>query len=180
MREQLTASCHCSRMNGEYLAAADDRQRVVRVRDLIVEIFAINGNLIETGNRLTNPLGITSALWQVMGALGFAGEPLSVPAIAKRMGLTRQSVQRNVDLLVERGLVSFEANPRHRRSGLANLTEAGRATLACVDTCHQPLSTRIADAIGDERIADAMHVLSEMNAILETEAADAGNQGVVR
>jgi len=180
MREQLTASCHCSRMTDEYPAAADDRQRVARVRDLIVAIFATNGNLIETGNRLTYPLGISSALWQVMGALGFAGEALSVPAIAKRMGLTRQSVQRNVDLLVERGLVSFEANPRHRRSALANLTVAGRAALDRVDTCHQPLSTRIADAIGDERIADAMRVLSEMNAILETEAADAANPGVMK
>lgn len=179
IREQLTASCHCSRMNGKHPAAESDRERVVKVRDLIVEIFATNGNLIETGNRLTRPLGVTSALWQVMGALGFADEPLSVPTIAKRMGLARQSVQRNVDLLVERGLVSLEANPRHRRSALATLTVAGRATLERIDTSHQPLSTRIANEIGDARIADAMCVLREMNAILETETADADDQGVM-
>ena len=156
----------------------DNRQRVVQVRGLILEIFAANGSLIETGNRLTKPLGITSALWQVLGALGFTTEPLSVPAIAKRMGLTRQSVQRNVDLLIERNLVAFEANPRHRRSALASLTEAGRATLARADGCHQSLSLRMATDIGDARIADALRVLREMNEILETAAADSADQGV--
>lgn len=151
-----------------------DRERVVQVRNLIVEIFGANGNLVETGNRLTQPLGITSALWQVMGALGFAGEPLSVPMIAKRMGLARQSVQRNIDLLIERGLVSLESNPRHRRSALASLTRAGLATLDQIDARHHPLSLRIADEIGDARIADALRVLREMNAILDDATAQAG------
>jgi len=167
-------------MIDEHSTAQDSRKRVAQVRDLIIEVFRANGNLIETGNRLTYPLGITSALWQVMGALGFADEPLSVPAIAKRMGLTRQSVQRNVDLLIERGLVVLEANPRHRRSALATLTEVGRATLSRVDTQHQPLSTRIADNIGDAGIAAALCALREMNAILETKTADADDQGTVR
>ncbi|MET0373536.1 MAG: MarR family transcriptional regulator [Rhizorhabdus sp.] len=166
-------------MIDKHSTVQDNRERVAQVRDLTIEIFGASGNLIETGNRLTRPLGITSALWQVMGALGFADEPLSVPAIAKRMGMTRQSVQRNIDLLIERGLVALEANPRHRRSALATLTEAGRGTLAHVDTRHQPLSTRIADKIGDARIADALCVLREMNAILETETADADDQGVI-
>lgn len=154
-----------------------DLDRVTRVRDLIVAVFAANGNLIETGNRLTHPLGITSALWQVLGALGFAGTPLSVPEIARRMGLTRQSVQRNIDLLIERGLVARAPNPRHRRSTLAMLTPAGEATLAQVERRHHPLSARIADEIGDARIADALRVLSEMNAILEQASADADQQG---
>ncbi|MGN8001122.1 MarR family winged helix-turn-helix transcriptional regulator [Sphingomonas sp. 22176] len=164
-------------MTDEKSTPQGDRERVIQVRDLIVEVFGASGNLIETGNRLTHPLGITSALWQVMGALGFACEPLSVPMIAKRMGLTRQSVQRNVDLLIERGLVSLEANPRHRRSALACLTEAGRATLDQIDARHQPLSLGIADAIGDARIADALRVLREMNAILDMAATEADDQG---
>jgi DNA-binding MarR family transcriptional regulator len=164
-------------MTDEKLTELGDRERVIQVRTFIVELFGANGNLIETGNRLTHPLGITSALWQVMGALGFAGEPLSVPMIAKRMGLARQSVQRNIDLLLERGLVSLEANPRHRRSALASLTEAGRVTLGQIDARHHPLSLRIAEAIGDARIADALQVLREMNAILDDATAEADAQG---
>ncbi|OAN59949.1 MarR family winged helix-turn-helix transcriptional regulator [Sphingomonas sp. TDK1] len=160
-------------MTDEKRQAQDDRDRVIGVRNLIIEVFAANGNLIETGNRLTQPLGITSALWQVLGALGFAEEPLSVPQIARRMGLTRQSVQRNVDLLVERGLVTREPNPRHRRSALMSLTADGRKTLERVDNRHHPLSARIAAAIGDERVADALHVLRQLNAILEETSASA-------
>lgn len=150
-----------------------DQERVVQVRDLIVEIFGANGNLIETGNRLTHALGITSALWQVMGALGFAERPLSVPMIAKRMGLARQSVQRNIDLLIKAGLVALGANPRHRRSALVSLTAAGWETLERIDARHHPLSLRIADEIGDARIAAALQVLREMNALLDEAAADA-------
>lgn len=154
-----------------------ERERVIGVRNLIIEVFAANGNLIETGNRLSQPLGITSALWQVLGALGFAEEPLSVPQIARRMGLTRQSVQRNVDLLIERGLVVREPNPRHRRSVLMTLTEEGRAILTRVDASHQSLSARIATAIGDARVADALRALRQMNAILEEASATADEKG---
>jgi DNA-binding MarR family transcriptional regulator len=157
-----------------------DRARAMRVRDLIVEVFAANGRLIETGNRLTHPLGITSALWQVMGALGFAGESLSVPTIARRMGLTRQSVQRNIDLLIERGLVSLETNPRHRRSALARLTEAGRSMLDRIEARDHPLSLRIAVEIGDARVADALRVLRELNAILEQAAEETDDAGSSR
>ncbi len=156
----------------------DDRERVIGVRNLIIEVFAANGNLIDTGNRLTQPLGITSALWQVLGALGFAEEPLSVPQIATRMGLTRQSVQRNVDILIERSLVTRVPNPRHRRSNLMTLTEEGRLALERVDERHRPLSARIAIAIGDDRIADALSVLRQMNTILDEASAAIDEQGV--
>lgn len=156
----------------------DDSDRVIRIRDLIIEVFAANGNLIETGNRLTQPLGITSALWQVLGALGFSDEPLSVPQIATRMGLTRQSVQRNVDILIGRSLVTRVPNPRHRRSVLMTLTEEGQVALQHIDARHHPLSARIASDIGDDRIADALSVLRQMNAILEEASAAADEQGV--
>lgn len=94
------------------------------------------------------------------------------------MGLTRQSVQRNIDLLVELALVCLEANPRHRRSALATLTDAGRATLQQMEARHHPLSLRTAEAIGHERISDALRVLRDMNTILDNATADAVNQGV--
>ncbi len=42
------------------------------------------------------------------------------------MGLTRQSVQRIADLLVERGLAAYADNPAHRRAKLVTPTSAGR------------------------------------------------------
>ena len=49
-----------------------------------------------------------------MGALD--ARPLTASQVARRMGLTRQSVQRVVDLLAAEGLISaLEKNPDHRR-----------------------------------------------------------------
>jgi DNA-binding MarR family transcriptional regulator len=59
--------------------------------DLVLEIFRVNGLLLAVGDRLTKELGLTSARWQVMGAL--ADGPLTAAQIARKMGLKRQSVQ---------------------------------------------------------------------------------------
>jgi len=37
--------------------------------NLILEIFRVNGLLLAAGDRLTRDLGLTSARWQVLGAL---------------------------------------------------------------------------------------------------------------
>ncbi|CAM5668213.1 winged helix-turn-helix transcriptional regulator [Streptomyces californicus] len=46
------------------------------------------------------------------------------------MGITRQSVQRIADLLVERGLAEYTENPAHRRAKLLQVTDAGRRAVA--------------------------------------------------
>ena len=99
---------------------------------LLLATFRLNGRLIAAGDELTREHGLSSALWQVMGALKNA--PLPVPRIADIMGLTRQSVQRSVNILFERGLVSFAANPAHKKAKLVILTAKGREAL---DTIHQ-------------------------------------------
>ncbi len=92
--------------------------------ELVLELFRVNGLLLAVGDRLTTDLGLTSARWQVLGAL--ADGPLTVAQIARNMGLKRQSVQRLVDVLSEEGIVAFEDNPHHRRAKLVRLTQAGQ------------------------------------------------------
>src|SRR5699024_5955756 len=64
--------------------------------------FRLNGQFLEVAESLARPVGLTAAWWQVLGAT--LTEPLSVAGIARVMGITRQSVQRIADLLVEREL----------------------------------------------------------------------------
>lgn len=64
-------------------------------------IFRLNGFFLHAGERLTSEIGLTTVRWQVLGAV--LHEPLTVSAVARDMGLTRQSVQRTADLLVEQG-----------------------------------------------------------------------------
>lgn len=93
---------------------------------LVLEIFRSSGALLAAGDRLVGDLGLTSARWQVLGAVALAAQPLPVARIARDMGITRQGVQRTVNELAKAGLVSFADNPHHLRARLVLLTPAGR------------------------------------------------------
>ena len=103
------------------------RSKADAVTDLVLAIFRVHDTLMRRGDELVAPIGLTAARWQVLGAIALAGEPLTVPAIGKAMGLSRQGVQKQVDLLREENLVTLQDNPSHQRSALVALTRPGRA-----------------------------------------------------
>jgi len=97
------------------------------VTDLVLETFRLNGRLLVAGDALVADVGLTSARWQVLGAIALSAMPLTVASIARNMGLTRQAVQRLVNEMERDGLVRFGTNPHHQRSKLVLLTPRGRA-----------------------------------------------------
>lgn len=135
-------------------------------RELALAIFAANGRLVSAGNMLVAHLGLTSAWWQVLAALRYAPAPLTVAAIARGMGLTRQAVQRIVDLLAQQGLVQFLPNPQHRRAKLVGLTVAGIDAVNGAEGAVAPIDRAIVDRIGPARIRDAIATLQAMVAII--------------
>ena len=133
------------------------------VDDLIVSVFRLNGHLIEAGNRLVMDIGLTSAWWQVLGALALSPVALPVAHIARNMGLSRQSVQRVADLLAEKGLVRFEANPHHQRAKLVVLTPQGSAAVGAAEERQRPWAREMMAGLTLERLATAREVLRHMN-----------------
>jgi DNA-binding MarR family transcriptional regulator len=97
---------------------------------LILEVFRLNGALLDAGDDLVSDIGLTSARWQVMGGIAFSDEPRPVAWVAQDMGLSRQAVQRIVNDLQKAGLVELRPNPRHARAKLVLLTQEGRRRLA--------------------------------------------------
>ncbi|SEH40272.1 MarR family winged helix-turn-helix transcriptional regulator [Magnetospirillum fulvum] len=93
--------------------------------DLMLSVFRVNGRLLEKGDRLVAGLSLTSARWQVLGAIALAERPVPAPQIAEIMGITRQGAQKQLNLLVEEGIVVRAPNPFHERSPLYSLTDAG-------------------------------------------------------
>jgi DNA-binding MarR family transcriptional regulator len=115
-------------MNDKPRPSSDHSLRLRRaLTDLVIEVFRLNGDLLATGDTLVHDLGLTSARWQVLGAIALSPVPLPVAHIARNMGLTRQAVQRVVGDMLADGLVRLESNPHHRRAMLVRMTECGEA-----------------------------------------------------
>ncbi|MFD1746488.1 MarR family winged helix-turn-helix transcriptional regulator [Rhizobium helianthi] len=125
-------------------------------------MFAANGRLISAGNELVAHLGLTSAWWQVLGALRYSPVPLPAASIARNMGLTRQAVQRIVDVLEKKGLIEFQPNPHHRRAKLVVLTAAGLKAVTAAENVVAPLDQAISNKIGNDRLREAIKTLEEM------------------
>jgi len=132
---------------------------------LILETFRLNGRLLAAGDRLIGDLGLSSARWQVIGAI--AETPLPVAQIARNMGLTRQAVQRIANILAEDGLVAFAENPDHRRAKLVCLTDKGRSVLEEIDRRQMAWANELADGLTRKSIEDALEVLREVRTRLE-------------
>ncbi|MGC0330547.1 DNA-binding MarR family transcriptional regulator [Streptomyces sp. SAI-170] len=128
-------------------------------------VFRLNGQFLAVAEELARPAGLTAAWWQVLGAV--LREPLPVSGIARAMGITRQSVQRIADLLVERGLAEYRPNPAHRRAKLLAPTEAGLAAVRRIDPGHAAFADRLAEAFGEAELAQAVEVLERLSKILD-------------
>ena len=128
-------------------------------------VFRLNGQYLAVAEELARPAGLTAAWWQVLGAV--LGEPLPVSGIARAMGITRQSVQRIADLLVERGLAEYRPNPAHRRAKLLAPTAQGRTAIARIDPGHAAFADRLAEEFGEAELAEAVRVLERLSKVLE-------------
>ena len=125
-------------------------------------VFRLNGQFLDVSEKLARPVGLTAAWWQVLGAV--VREPLPVAGIARAMGITRQSVQRIADLLVDRGLAEYRPNPAHARAKLLALTEDGRAAISRISPAHRALAQQLAEHLGTEefqRVLSALRTLTE-------------------
>jgi DNA-binding MarR family transcriptional regulator len=144
---------------------------------LILSTFRVNGLLLDAGDLLSADEGLTSARWQVLGAIALAERPLTVPQIARRMGLTRQSVHATVRRLVGDGLVELAPNVDHRRSPLVCLTELGSAKYEAIDARQAVWVNRLARGIGRSDIETAWSVLDELCRRLEADSGDEAGTG---
>ncbi|HEY5209169.1 MAG TPA: helix-turn-helix domain-containing protein [Stellaceae bacterium] len=95
---------------------------------IIADIYELAGRLRARGDLIAGAIGQSQARWQVLSAA--SGPPVSVPRIARRLGLSRQAVQRIADLLAADGLAAFAVNPDHKASPNLVLTPVGHDALA--------------------------------------------------
>ena len=98
--------------------------------DLIRAVLRTHAHAQKCGARLIADLDLTNARWQTLGELVAAEPPPTVSRLARRMGLTRQAVQRLADDMAADGLVGFADNPADKRAKLVTPTAHGREVYA--------------------------------------------------
>jgi DNA-binding MarR family transcriptional regulator len=138
--------------------------------EVVLRTFRANGLFLAAGDLLAAEEGLTSARWQVLGAVALAGRPLTVPQIARRMGLTRQSVQASVDRLRGEELVEAGENPDHRRSPLIRLTELGSKRYAAMQRRQAGWINELAAGLEVSELSTAARVLRELSDRLDNNA----------
>lgn len=126
--------------------------KIDAVTALILETFRLNGSLIAAGDALVADIGLTSARWQVLGAIALSPVPLPVAHIARNMGLTRQAVQRLANEMARDGLIRFGVNPHHQRAKLVRLTPRGKQAYAAAMERQKPWADSLAEGLTAKQI----------------------------
>lgn len=135
--------------------------------NLILAVFRLNGRLLAAGDHLVSDLGLTSARWQVLGAIANAPSPQPVAWLARSMGLNRQGVQRIVNEMREDDLVELRPNPNHRRAHLVALTKHGEKACAAASRLQTPWANALARGLDGEELAAANRILKALSERLE-------------
>jgi DNA-binding MarR family transcriptional regulator len=140
--------------------------------DLILDLFRLNSRLLASGDRLVAGLGLTSARWQILGAIVATDRPQPVAWLARDLGANRQNVQRIVNDLHGEGLVAFETNPHHRRAQLVVLTDKGKQTFDAAMRLQAPWINKLADGLLVKDIETVHRVTTALRQKLERDEAD--------
>lgn len=138
------------------------RATAEQLTDLVDAVVRLNGILLAEGDALTSPFGLTAARWLVLGAL--VDSPISVSEVARRRGLTRQSVRESAMRLERDGFVIRVANPVDARAPLVGLTPKAREFLAQIEPVRAEWAERLASSIGQSELAATLSVLRELSA----------------
>ena len=119
--------------------------RAQEAERLVEDVLECAGALRRYGDALTRPLGQTEVRWAVMSVL--SGGARSVPQVARRLGVSRQSVQRVANLLAGEGLIESVANPDNARSPLFRLSKRGEEVLAAITRVADPWHRRVGEEL---------------------------------
>ncbi len=138
---------------------------------LVLDLFRLNSLLSTAGDRLVAPLGLTSARWQILGAMVAAGRPQPVAWLARDMGANRQNVQRIINDLHKEALVAFEANPHHRRAQLVFLTDKGKQAFDAAMRLQAPWINALSEGLLVKDIQTFHRIISALRQKLERNGA---------
>ncbi|MFD2205861.1 MarR family winged helix-turn-helix transcriptional regulator [Kiloniella antarctica] len=137
-----------------------------QLSSIALTIFALNGQFLKIAEKLSQPAGLTATRWQVLGAV--LNEPLTQAEIARRMGITRQSVRRTSAQLVDDKMACFIPNPSHRTAQLLQPTEIGYSAIKKINPQHADFAKKLERELGTEKLEAYTKALLNLQEALDT------------
>ena len=138
---------------------------------LVADIFEAAGLLRRRGEEIAAGEGQTQARWQLLSVV--SETPLTVPSAARRLGITRQAVQRVANDLVREDLAIFRPNRDHRTSPLLELTAHGQDVLARITARFRDVEHGFTEGIEPSALVGARDVIRRLNARLRDQVSAA-------
>jgi len=130
--------------------------------DVILEIFRLHGILLTEGDELSGKVGLSSARWEVLGAIALNGGELTVSQISKIMGQARQSVQRIATSIADEGYLSWHENPNHKRAKLLRLTSKGKTAYERLEEIQAPWVNSLAEPLSVAELESTLKNLKKL------------------
>jgi DNA-binding MarR family transcriptional regulator len=143
----------------------DENERNLEMQRLAADLFEVAGAMRRDGEAIARAVGQTQARWQIMWVA--AAGRLTVPSIARRLGTSRQNVQRIADEIVKDGLATFEPNPDHQRSPLLLLSRRGTAILDRLNESASRRNLHLTEELGDAGVRRLRALLDQLRHALE-------------
>jgi DNA-binding MarR family transcriptional regulator len=160
----LTTHCHFD--NYEYMPSSP------AAADLIFSLLRTNTGLELIVGLIAAPLGLSANEWRTIRVIGAAGDGLTVPHVAGKLGFTRQGVQRLSATLKERGFIRFEDNEFHAKSRRAVLTAPGREAFRQGIANELAVAHRFMADFGDDEIRVATRLTEKLMKRFKMEHAE--------
>ncbi|MHB1298687.1 MAG: MarR family winged helix-turn-helix transcriptional regulator [Gemmatimonadaceae bacterium] len=148
-------------MGNRTKGVGQDRARAAEIVPILVaDVFHLAGLFRRRGEEIAGLAGRTQAEWQLLSAISDGAR--TVPQVARRLGLVRQSVQRTADNLESMSLVRFGPNPDHKKSTLVELTAAGRTALDTINAAAKAFHINVAKQLDARALVLAERFLRKM------------------
>jgi DNA-binding MarR family transcriptional regulator len=133
---------------------------------VLEEAVALHLRLQAAAEALHGRTELTRACRGVLRDLARLG-PHTVPQLARRRPLTRQTVQEQVNRLAAAGLAELLPNPDHARSRLVRLTTAGREAVDEMEEQETELVSGLPPVASVEELERTVTVLRALRQQLE-------------
>ena len=111
-------------------------------------------------------VGVSLAQFLVLSVVDAHPGPLSQQAVADRLGLTKGTVSRQIDLAVEAGRMTVQTAPHSRREHIVRLTPAGAALVRLGDQVLAESLAQDMPVVAADDLATTIRTLGAFNSAL--------------